>query len=171
MVVLSNLVMRLKLQVHFVDGFVLCKLGILWGLPFSGDFPSSCPHLCDDFPEPTVHLNRHHTNIQFLSLQNEVGASSKATKPLEKNICKFLLNQLFLPLHVLESTDLRNVLFLWAALTWILFVYGLVFVHTLKVGFYFYSDKASSLLSSSNDESFPTKSLEFLWLLQVWVWF
>lgn len=73
--------------------------------------------------------------------------------------------------HVLESTDLRNVLFLGAALTWILFVYGLVFVHTLKVGFCFYSDKASSLLSSSKDESFPTKSLEFLWLLQVWVWF
>lgn len=33
-----------------------------------------------------------------------------------------------------------------AALSWIPFVYGLVFVHTLKVGFYFYSDKISLLL-------------------------
>lgn len=72
---------------------------------------------------------------------------------------------------MLESTDLRNVLFLWAALTWILFVYGLVFVHTLKVGFYFYSDKASSLLGSSNDEILPTTSLELLRLFQVWVFF
>lgn len=33
-----------------------------------------------------------------------------------------------------------------AALSWIPFVYGLVFVHTLKVGFCFYSAKISSLL-------------------------
>lgn len=90
-------------------------------------------------------------------------------KPLEKNICKFLLNQPFPP--VLESTDLRNVLFLWAALSWILFVYGLVFVHTMKVGFYFYSDKISSLLPSSNYENLLTRPLQLLQLLQVWVLF
>lgn len=88
-----------------------------------------------------------------------------------KNICKFLLNQLFPPM--LEWSDLRNVLFLWAALTWILFVYSLVFVHTLKVGFCFYSDKISSLLASSNDENLHTSSLELPQFFQVWglFWF
>lgn len=88
-----------------------------------------------------------------------------------KNICKFLLNQLFPPM--LEWSDLRNVPFLWAALTWILFVYSLVFVHTLKVGFCFYSDKISSLLASSNDENLHTSSLELPQFFQVWglFWF
>lgn len=88
-----------------------------------------------------------------------------------KNICKFLLNQLFPPM--LEWSDLRNVPFLWAALTWILFVYSLVFVHTLKVGFWFYSDKISSLLASSNDENLHTSSLELPQFFQVWglFWF
>lgn len=54
-----------------------------------------------------------------------------------------------------------------------LFVYSLVFVHTLKVGFCFYSDKISSLLASSNDENLHTSSLELPQFFQVWglFWF
>lgn len=167
--------MSLKLQLHFVDGFVVCQLGF-WGncgvCHSLGIFPPDVP-IC-------VMISQRPQSI-FIDIAPLFSSSlcrmrwelhPKPRNPWKKHL-QIFTEATFPPHHGLESTDLRNVLFLWAALTWILFVYGLVFVHALKVGFYFYSDKASPLLSPSNDENLPTRSLECLWLFQVrvLVWF